>query len=153
SADRPLPLGVLGCLAGALETVLLALLHPRVAGEEAGLAERQAVRGLVDLEQGPGDAVADRAGLARHATALDLDHRVVVALGAGHPEGHPDVRLVHRVAEVLLERSPVDDDLALPGEQANTGDGRLATTGPGEEGRSCTHRFVPRQASGSGRWA
>ena len=36
-----LALGVLRRLAGPLEAVLLALLHPRVAGEEAGLAERQ----------------------------------------------------------------------------------------------------------------
>ena len=51
-ASRDLALGVLRRLAGPLEAVLLALLHPRVAGEEAGLAQRQA------------DAPRDRAGAA-----------------------------------------------------------------------------------------
>src|SRR6476646_3252070 len=45
-----LALGVLRSLAGLLEPVLLALLDPRVAGEEAGLLQRRAVVGL-DLLQ------------------------------------------------------------------------------------------------------
>src|SRR5436190_7637830 len=98
-ASRPpgatLALRVLRRLAGALQAVLLALLHPRVAGEEAGLPQRQAVRVRVDLEEGPGDAVADRTGLAGHPAALDLDHGVEVALGAGDAERHPDIGLVH----------------------------------------------------------
>src|SRR5204862_3890996 len=105
SGGRELALRVLGCLAGSLQTVLLALLHPRIAGPETGLAKRQAVGGLIDLDEGSRDAVTDRAGLAGDATALDLDHRVVVTLRSGHPERHPDVGFVHRVAEVLLEGS------------------------------------------------
>src|SRR5947207_13654187 len=94
SPGGPLALGVLRCLASALQPVLLALLHPRVAGEEAGLAKRQPVRLGIDEEERPRDSVADRAGLAGDPTALDLDHRVVATLGAGHPEGHPDLGLV-----------------------------------------------------------
>src|SRR5689334_9277267 len=95
----------------------------------------------------------DRAGLAGDAAALDLDHRVEVALGAGDAERHPDVGVVHGVAEVLFERAAVDDDLTLTGEQSNAGNRGLATAGAREE-RRCAHGLAaPRQASGSGRWA
>ena len=65
------------------------------------------------------------------AAALDLDHRVVAALGAGDPEGHQDVGQVDGVAEVLLEAAAVDDDLALAGDAGGRGrcwscDGRCA---------------------------
>src|SRR6186997_1617988 len=96
--DVPLALRVLRRLASPLEPVLLALLHARVAREEASLAERRSVGVGVDLEQRPGDAMADRAGLAGHTAALDLDHRVEPALGPGDPEGHADLGLVDGVA-------------------------------------------------------
>src|SRR5512133_2507244 len=86
SPPARLALGVLRGLPGALQAVLLALLHPRVAGEEAGLAEREPVACRIRLQQRAGDAVADRARLTRGAAAGDLDHDVVAALGPGHPE-------------------------------------------------------------------
>src|SRR5688572_5183913 len=66
-------------LAGLDEAVLLALLLPRVAGEEACLLEDDALL-RVDLGERAGDRHAQRAGLAGHATAVDrrLD---VVRLG------------------------------------------------------------------------
>ena len=85
--------------------------------------------------------MADRAGLAGDAATLDLDHRVEMALGAGDPERHPDVGVVDGVAEVLLERPTVHDDLALAGQEADAGDRRLAAPGPGEEGGS-GHRWL-----------
>src|SRR5580765_5074583 len=66
--ESVLPLRELEALAGAGLSVLLALLHPRVAGEEAFLAQRGAQR-LVDLDEGAGDAEANRAGLARQPAA------------------------------------------------------------------------------------
>src|SRR3970282_1606613 len=135
SAGADLPLGVLGGLAGSLEPVLLALLHPRVAGQESGLAEREAMAVGIELQERPGDPVADGSGLAGHATALDLDHRVEATLGAGDSEGHPDVGLVDGVPEVLEERAPVDDDLALAGQEADAGDGGLAPSRSRVEGR------------------
>ena len=63
-------LGVLGRLAGLLEPVLLALLDPRVTGEEAGLLEGRTVVGL-DLDEGAGDGQAQRAGLTRDAATLE----------------------------------------------------------------------------------
>src|SRR4051794_26404551 len=128
-----LALRVLRCLACSLQAVLLALLHPRIARQQAGLAEWQSVGFGIQLQQSPGDAVADRTGLSGDPPALDLDHHVEAALGPGHPERHPHLRLVDRVAEVLLERSAVDHDLALTRQQPDAGDGRLATTGAGVE--------------------
>src|SRR5947207_12984829 len=80
SPGAPLALGVLRCLASALQPVLLALLHPRVAGQEAGLPKWHAVRVGVELEQRAGNTVTDRAGLTGHSATLDLDHRVEAAL-------------------------------------------------------------------------
>src|SRR5690606_4598105 len=57
-------LGVLRSLAGLLEPVLLGLLLPGVAGEEARLLEDGTEVG-VDLDESAGDAVAQGAGLAR----------------------------------------------------------------------------------------
>src|SRR6266576_2226464 len=96
----PLALGVLRRLAGALEAVLLALLHARVAREQPGLAQLEAMALGIELEQGPGDAVADGAGLAAHSAALDLDHRVVPPVGVRHPEREENVRLVDGRAEM-----------------------------------------------------
>src|SRR6185503_11036844 len=158
SRQRPPPgvlgllaLGVLRRLAGALEAVLLALLHPRVAGEQARLAQLQAMGLRIELEQRPGDAVADCAGLAADPAALDLDHGVVAAVGVGDAERQLDVRLVDRGAEVLDQRPTVDHDLALAGQEPHARDGGLATAGAGVEGLG-SHVLL-RQASGSGRWA
>src|SRR6185295_1624288 len=66
-----LPLAELEPGAGALLTVLLALLLARIARQQAGRLQSVAQLGVV-LEQGARDAVPDRAGLARAATP---DHR------------------------------------------------------------------------------
>src|SRR3954468_19097959 len=67
-------LRVLRGLAGLLEAVLLAFLDPRVTGEEAGLLQRRAVVRVVRDER-PGDAEAQRAGLAGDAAATQVgDH-------------------------------------------------------------------------------
>src|SRR5580658_8372813 len=80
-AARHLPLGVLRCLPGLLQTVLLALLDPGVPGQEPGLLQRRAV---LRVEQGerPGHAEAQRAGLAGDAAAGDPGHHVKRALRA-----------------------------------------------------------------------
>ena len=89
-AGKRLALGVLRRLAGSLEAVLLALLHARVAREEAGLAERRrAPSGSSRAARGRCHGGSRRPGLV--AAAFDLDHRVVAALGPGDPEGHQDL--------------------------------------------------------------
>src|SRR5258706_5988090 len=146
----PLALGVLRRLAGALEAVLLAFLHARIAGQQPGLAQLNPVGLRVELEQRPGDAVADRAGLAGHAAALDLDHRVVAAIGIRDPEWQADLGLVDGRTEMLDHRATVDHDLALAGQEPDPGHCRLATPRAGVE---CLggHGWVLRQASGAGR--
>src|SRR3989304_1518078 len=71
---RRLALGVLRRLASALEAVLLALLGPRVAGQQTGGA-RGAAGVRMGADQGSRDAVADRPGLPREAAAGDQHAR------------------------------------------------------------------------------
>src|SRR5258706_15409735 len=87
----------------------------------------------VELEERSSDPVADRAGLTGDPAALDLDHRVVAAVRVGDLERQSDVVLIDGGAEMLEERSAVDDDLALADEQPDPGDRRLATASPGIE--------------------
>src|SRR5215213_10231686 len=83
--SAPLALRVLGRLAGLLQAVLLALLHPRVAGQEPGLLQVGA--GLrIELHEGAGDAHAQGTGLAGHATTVDRGVDVVDLFGAGEPQ-------------------------------------------------------------------
>src|SRR5207237_9040810 len=63
-------LRVLRCLAGLLQAVLLALLLPRVAGQKAGLLQRDPHVG-VELDQATGDAEAQGARLAGNPTPGD----------------------------------------------------------------------------------
>ena len=77
--------------------------------------------------------MADRAGLAVMAAALDLDHGVVAAFGVCHLERHRDLGQVDGVAEVLLECAAVDDDRALAREKADARDAGLAPARAVEE--------------------
>src|SRR5436189_4978620 len=72
---RFLALRVLRGFPRALEAVLLALLHPRIPGREARLAEREPVPFGIELQQRPADTVPDRACLARNAAPAELGHR------------------------------------------------------------------------------
>src|SRR3990172_9578651 len=66
-----LPLGVLSCLASALEAVLLAFLHPRVAGKEA-IAAQLGLERLIEGDEGAGDAVRESSRPAGEAAAFPL---------------------------------------------------------------------------------
>lgn len=68
--------------AGGVEPVLLALLHARVARQEARALERPA-EGGVEVAQGTRDAVTDRAGLADGPPAAHIDQHIVLAEGVG----------------------------------------------------------------------
>ena len=76
-----LTLRELEAAAGLGAAVLLALDDAGVAGEEAGLLDDAAERGL-EAGQRLGDAVLDRAGLARKAAADDGGDDVILALRA-----------------------------------------------------------------------
>ena len=68
----------------SLEAVLLTLFHSRVTGQKTGGLECGTIA-LIEDDEGTGDAVADGAGLAGHAAALD---------------GGFDVDLAHRVSSI-----------------------------------------------------
>src|SRR5205085_1763258 len=111
-------------LASLLQPGLAALLDTRVAGEEATALEVAAKLG-VDLGESPGDAVADRAGLAADAAAVDAHADVDVALVAGDGERLLDHRLVQGPREEFLEAALVDRDLAFARQDGDAGDRAL----------------------------
>ena len=69
------------------ETVLLALLHSGIAGEEPGLFQGRTQVLAVILEQCPGHAMADGASLPGYAAAGNPAHDVKLALCAGQGQG------------------------------------------------------------------
>src|SRR6266508_298804 len=122
-------LGVLRSLAGLLETGLLPLLDPGVAGQQAGLLQRRPVDVDVGRVQRAGDTELQRPGLAGHAAAVDARDHVVRVLEPGGHERLVDELLVHLVREVGVERLAVDRPVAGAGHQADAGDGLLAAAG------------------------
>ncbi len=80
-------LGVLRSLAGLLETGLLALGNASVPGEEACLLQRRSVELGVDAVERAGHTEADRAGLARGATAVDPDEPLTSKRNPGRSRG------------------------------------------------------------------
>src|SRR5215213_6016741 len=74
-ATQLLALRELRALAGLLQAGLLALLHARVAREEAALLELGA-KVRIGLQQHTGDPVAQRAGLRADAAAVHAGHDV-----------------------------------------------------------------------------
>src|SRR3954462_11871900 len=125
SRPRALALGELRPLAGLLEAGLLALLHARVAREEAAALELRAEVGI-GVDERAGDPVAQRAGLGRDAAAVDLRHHVHPVLVADGLERLADVALKREAREVLLERAPVDRVGARARTEDHAGDGGLA---------------------------
>src|SRR5919107_2031787 len=104
---KPLALRELRPLAGLLQAGLLALLHARVAREEAAPLELGAeVR--VGLDQRPGDAVAQRAGLRAHAAAVHRGDDVHARLVADGLERLADRALQGVAREEVVERLAVD---------------------------------------------
>src|SRR3954451_1220711 len=80
-----LALGELEAGAGALLSVLLALLHARIAREETGLLQPLAKLGVVNLK-GAGDAVTDRTGLTARTTTINGDDEIELVVRLGERE-------------------------------------------------------------------
>src|SRR4051794_2152752 len=143
---RALTLGELRPLAGLLQAGLLALLHPRVAGEEAAALELAAQVG-VGLEQRPGDAVAQGAGLGGHAAAVDAGDDVHPGLVPHGLERLADGPLQRGAGEVVGQRAVAP--LAL-----GTGQGEVAVAGlevdAGHGALALAHDVAPRRIPGAG---
>jgi len=73
--------------------------------------------------------VANGAGLAGGAAAVNIDQDVELVVGLGQHQGLPNDHLQHPIREVLVEGPTVDGDVALAGPQIDAGHGRLPSTG------------------------
>src|SRR5512140_376863 len=116
----PLPLRELEPGAGAALSVLLALLHARVAREETGLLERPAQLEVEQAERA-GDSVPDGAGLARAPAARAEGDDVDLVDRLGELKGRADDHLEHVVRKEIFEGSVVDPHRPLAGAQAHAG--------------------------------
>src|SRR5690554_2963923 len=125
---RNLALRELERTAGLGATVLLALDHTAVAGQEATLLEHAAKRGLV-MGQRLGDAVAHRTGLAGKTAAGDrCDNVELVDAFSGNDRLLHD-HLENRTGEIRRQFPAVDRDLARTGLDPHAGNGVLALAG------------------------
>src|SRR4051794_22108322 len=127
--DFRLALAELGCLAGLLQSGLLALDDARVAGQQPGLLQTRPVGLFVDGVQAPRDTETERAGLAGDATTVDAGDDVEASLELRGRERLVDDLLVQLVGEVAVEVATVDRPLAGAGDDAHARDGLLAATG------------------------
>ena len=122
-----LSLAELGRAAGGVEAVLLALLHTRVASQEPGRLQ-SGTELLVHQQQGPGNAVADGAGLTGDAAAGDSGDDVHLAHRGGGDQGLTDDELQGLQTEILLNVPAVDGDGAgAVGEEVHAGHRGLPT--------------------------
>ena len=122
-------LGELGRATGGLQTVLLALLHTRIAGEETGLLEDGTVVGI-DEQQSAGNAVAQSAGLTGHTAALDGGDDIDLTEGLGRGEGLTDDHLEGLETEILVDVAAVDGDGAgAVLKEMHAGNGGLSAAG------------------------
>ena len=69
----------LRCATSGLQTVLLTLLHTRIAGQEASLLQDSAVL-IALLQESAAQAVADRTSLTSNAAAVDADDDIALTL-------------------------------------------------------------------------
>src|SRR4029077_20644611 len=102
SAAGPSALGELRPLAGLLEAGLLALLDARVTRQEATALELAPEVGI-GLDQRPRHAMAQRAGLGRHATAVHARDDVHPGLVTDGLQRLPDHALQRLAREEGLE--------------------------------------------------
>src|SRR5215208_1964017 len=127
-AIAALALGELRALAGLLETVLLALYRPRVAGEHPRGLELAA--GFLRLfGEGAGYAVTQRFGLPGRSSAFDLGDDLVAAGGAEEFQRRAHRRAVGRAGEVLVQVTTVHGDPAVSRQYPHPRNGGLASSG------------------------
>ena len=128
-----LSLGELRSATSGLETVLLSLLHTRVAGQEAGGLQSGTVV-HIGGQQSAGNTVTDSAGLAGDTAACNVGDDVELTGSTGNAEGLVDDELQSLETEVIIDGTAVDGDLAGAGINADASDGLLSAAGAVEVG-------------------
>jgi len=123
-----LSLGELELAASSTLTILLSFDHSRVSGKEAVCMKGRLV-GLVLIYKCAGNAVTAGTGLTGGAAAADCDDDIELAFGIGHLQGLLDLVDAQGIAEVLLDVSSVDCDLAVSLAEVNTCNCCLSTSG------------------------
>src|SRR5450432_2906622 len=137
-----LALGELEALACALLSVLLALLHARIAGEKSILAQRGAQFG-VEHRNGAGQAHAYGSGLSTDAAAFGGDHHVHLIMQIGELERLGGVVLPRKIREILFGGAAVYGEFAGAGAQKHACNRLFAAAGSenprllAHEGRTC----------------
>jgi hypothetical protein len=125
--QRELALRELLATAGLVEADLLTLDFTSIAGNKPGFRQRRLQRSIV-LNQGTSDAVANRTGLARFTTAINVNHDI---------EGTKVLDELQRLAnhhaagftrEEGINRLAVNDDCAIATLHEDTSDRAFATT-------------------------
>src|SRR6476646_471987 len=147
-----LALGELGSFTSLVKAGLLALDDAGVAAQESGSLERLAeIR--IGVDQGTGDSVPDRSGLAARTATVDTDSDVEGALDPGDLERRQRQLAVRQAREVGLDRLAVEPGCAVARPQDHARHGRLALAGSlvlGRFGRG-GHRYLSSNVCGA--WA
>lgn len=125
---KNLSLGELELAASSALTILLSLDHSRVSCEEAVGVEGRLV-GLVLVDQCTGDTMAAGTCLTGRAATADCDDDVILTFGVCDLKGLLDLIDAQRIAEVLLDISSVDCDLAVSLAEVNTCNRCLSASG------------------------
>src|SRR6478736_7217922 len=135
---KRLTLGELEALAGAGLAGLLALFLAGVTGEVTGLLESDAKLGI-ELQQGAGDAVGNRTGLAADAATSDVHGHIELVLAVSRDERRQGALHEVVVGEIDLKLAVIDHGLAGTGKNADAGGGRLAAAGAEINGGFSAH--------------
>ena len=109
---QKLTFGELRRATSRFKTVFLTLFHSRVTGQESSLLEGGTEFCIV-LKQSAGQAMADCAGLAGDAAALDGADDVEFTLGLSQCEGLTDDEFQRIQAEILFDVTAVDGNACL----------------------------------------
>jgi len=124
--NNNLSLGELACATSCLETVLLSFLHSGVSCEEACLLEERTVC-VVSKEKSSCNAVTDSTCLTGDTTTVNVCNDVVLAHCGCYAEGLVDDELECFKAEIIVDVTAVDCDLACTGIESYASNGALSS--------------------------
>jgi len=124
--QKGLALAVLEATACAGLTILLTLLHTRIACQQpCGLQQWTQVR--VHVKQGTGNPMACSPSLSGHTPATDIDANIQFVGGIGQVQGKQHIVALNFHWEVILNVTAIHGHFAGSGCQTNAGNRGLPT--------------------------